>query len=230
MDLETEHNYVVKAQSGDKDALFMLIRLNIRLILREVKRLQGWANYDDSVAAAIMGYIEGVKRFDVDRGVRVWTYATHWIRARVQVDRLTLEHDLTIPNGSPLTPDSTRKDYKPETRQKIQDARRPSLRLDRPVGDTGDPVGWFIEGEPDIDTWSVEHTNFVRDAVAQLPNQSQRLAVTLRMDLDSYQEVSDWMGMSRQGVMWAAGKARENLKPIMQAMDPDGDITGVPVA
>lgn len=67
---------------GDRRALARLVESERGLVehLAHSFRRYG-ASFDDLVQEATVGLLEGIQRFDSERGLRLSTYAQHWIRA-----------------------------------------------------------------------------------------------------------------------------------------------------
>ena len=82
--LEEEKNLARRKREGDEDALYELIRANLRFVITIARQ---YLNYGLSLADLIsegnLGLIEGVKRFDERRGVRLIAYASWWIRQKI---------------------------------------------------------------------------------------------------------------------------------------------------
>lgn len=79
---------VTKAQeSNEEEILEELIELNMGLVHKEVNR---WSNYmkhkldyDDLLQEGIIGLLEGIERFRIDKGFQLSTYVLHYIRSKV---------------------------------------------------------------------------------------------------------------------------------------------------
>ena len=77
-----EAQLITKAQAGDKWAMDELIKCNIKLILK-VSFDRGYLRVEDTVddviQEGIIGLMTAIKKFEVGRGLKLSTYATHWI-------------------------------------------------------------------------------------------------------------------------------------------------------
>jgi len=71
-------------RSGDKKIEERLVRSQLGLVgkLTQHYRLRG-VEYDDLFQEGLLGLLRAIRRFDLSRGVRLSTYAAHWIRAYV---------------------------------------------------------------------------------------------------------------------------------------------------
>lgn len=70
------------AASGDQHARAVLIASNLRLVASIARRYRGQSGMDrlDLMQEGILGLIKAVDRFEPDRGHKLSTYATWWIR------------------------------------------------------------------------------------------------------------------------------------------------------
>jgi RNA polymerase sigma-32 factor len=71
--------------SGDPDAAEKLVLSNLRLVVKialEYRRV--WTNPLDLIQEGNVGLLQGVKRFDPHRGVKLSSYAAYWIRAYIR--------------------------------------------------------------------------------------------------------------------------------------------------
>ena len=69
---------------NDVEAAKALILPHIRYVARIARDLMGYGlAYADLVQEGTIGLMKAVKRFDPDQGVRLATYATHWIKSEM---------------------------------------------------------------------------------------------------------------------------------------------------
>lgn len=81
-----ERALLVRARAGDQAAREKLVSHNERLIWREVRRYLQWAGTlerDDLFLEGVTGLLRAIDLFDLDRGTRLSTYATQWIRQAI---------------------------------------------------------------------------------------------------------------------------------------------------
>ena len=76
---------VMKAQSGDSEAMAKLVNNNERLVWSIVKRFTG-RNYeiDDLFQIGCIGLIKSIKRFDISFDVQISTYAVPYILGEIK--------------------------------------------------------------------------------------------------------------------------------------------------
>jgi RNA polymerase sigma-32 factor len=70
--------------SNDAEAAQKLVLSNLRLVVKialEYRRV--WTNLLDLIQEGNVGLLQGVRRFDPDRGVKLSSYASYWIRAYI---------------------------------------------------------------------------------------------------------------------------------------------------
>lgn len=72
-------------QHSDRDAAYRLVTSHLRLVAKIAMRYRGYGlPIADIVSEGNIGLMQAVRRFDPERGVRLSTYATWWIRAAIQ--------------------------------------------------------------------------------------------------------------------------------------------------
>jgi RNA polymerase primary sigma factor len=81
---DEERELARAARAGDGAARDRLIRANLRLARKVARhyRHRGM-DLDDLMGSAVVGLVRGIDRYDPDRGVKVATYVSYWIRQAV---------------------------------------------------------------------------------------------------------------------------------------------------
>lgn len=82
---EEEHDYAVRLkQDNDVEAARMLVMSHLRVV---VSIARGYLGYGlpqaDLIQEGNIGLMKAVKRFDPERGVRLVSFAVHWIKAEI---------------------------------------------------------------------------------------------------------------------------------------------------
>ncbi|WP_275356087.1 RNA polymerase sigma factor RpoH [Methylophilus sp. YYY-1] len=82
---EEEYGYATRLkQSGDLEAARALIVSHLRLVASIARGYSGYGlPQSDLIQEGNIGLMKAVKRFDPDRGVRLVSFAMHWIKAEI---------------------------------------------------------------------------------------------------------------------------------------------------
>lgn len=85
LDRETEVNLIRRCQDhGDVEAMEMLIGSHQRLVIKTASDYRRYGvPMADLISEGNIGLIQGIKKFDPDRGFRLSTYARWWIRTAI---------------------------------------------------------------------------------------------------------------------------------------------------
>ena len=81
---EEEKSYLIKFKEGDLLAKGILVERNLRLVAHIVKKYsyQG-KDVDDLISIGTVGLIKAIEAFDIDKGVRLATYAARCIENEI---------------------------------------------------------------------------------------------------------------------------------------------------
>ena len=82
---EEEHALAVKfKENDDLDAARKLVLSQLRFVVHIARTYSGYGlPLADIIQEGTVGLMKAVKKFDPDKGVRLVTYAVHWIRAEI---------------------------------------------------------------------------------------------------------------------------------------------------
>lgn len=85
LDAQTEHELAVQLRDEDNlEAARALIMHNLRFVVQIARGYQGYGlPLGDLIQEGNIGLMKAVKRFDADKGVRLVSFAVHWIRAEI---------------------------------------------------------------------------------------------------------------------------------------------------
>jgi len=84
MTLEEEQKAGMKAKAGDKAAKDELVERNLRLVVSVAKHYFGRGlSFMDLIQEGNIGLIIAVNKFDIDKGYKLSTYATWWIKQSI---------------------------------------------------------------------------------------------------------------------------------------------------
>ena len=81
---EEEHVLAIASLEGDKEAMYALVRANLRYVVAVALQYRRYGlSLTDLVAEGNLGLMLAVRKFDPQRGTRFVTYAGYWIRAYI---------------------------------------------------------------------------------------------------------------------------------------------------
>ena len=90
---EKEKAYFEALAKGDKRALEVLVRHNMRLVVHVVKRYQGVADNDEIISIGSMGLLKAIHSYNVQRGTQFSTYAAKCIENEILMYLRWSKHD-----------------------------------------------------------------------------------------------------------------------------------------
>ena len=81
---EEEHNLAERKMGGDVEAAKQLILSHLRVIVSIARGYDGYGlNQADLIQEGNIGLMKAVKRYEPDRGARLFSFAVHWIKAEI---------------------------------------------------------------------------------------------------------------------------------------------------
>ncbi|MDR3293951.1 MAG: RNA polymerase sporulation sigma factor SigE [Clostridiales bacterium] len=84
LDLEAETDAVVRLQNGDLNAKTELIEHNLRLVVYIAKRFENTGiDIEDLISVGTIGLIKGVNSFNLERNIKLATYASRCIENEI---------------------------------------------------------------------------------------------------------------------------------------------------
>jgi RNA polymerase sigma-32 factor len=189
-------------RTGDTAAAHQLVTANLRFVVLIARRytVRG-ARMADLVQEGNMGLMEAVKRFDPDRGVRLISYASWWIRAHI---RQYMVRSVSIVRAS-------------------VEANRARLEQDLALDDADDGLARLLElatgdeASPEAGLREAQEGAALRrrvaEALARL-DERERFVVDARLMADdrmSLREVGTRFGCSQERVQQLQARARKKL-------------------
>ena len=206
--LQATYDMITRAQAGDQAAMTELVRQNIGLV-HWVARRHAWSSvpYEDMVQEGLMGLVEALRRFDVSRGLKLTTYATHWVRHFV-----TRAHEndglIRLPVASQeqlrlvkraehqAGPDAPIEEIAKRAGLGVRSVQR---LLER--GTVTQPATLPDAAAPATDEGDEERIELAREHIAALPDRLRRV-MELRYSGDgmTLEEVGNVLGVSRERV------------------------------
>ena len=213
---EEEVELAQRIERGDLEAKERLINSNVRLVISNARRYQGFGlSMQDLVQEAMLGLIRAAEKFDWRRGYKFSTYATLWIRQAIQrgldntgrairvpahiAQRQRTVHRVTTELTSKLDREPTDEEVAAEAKlpleevAAIRDLSRVTTSLDAPVSEDGDATLGELradEGQP-VEEEIADHQRerTVEAALAKLP-ENQRRVIELRFGTGTQPETS----------------------------------------
>lgn len=212
------------------------IEANVRLAINVASKMAAPGHIDrqDMIQDGMLGLERAVDKFDWRKGYKFSTYATWWIRQRVQRGMENTASTIRVPahraselHGALREVDGDFDQLAPEHAELA--ARSSLISLDRPMGADGDgTIGDTVispDGEPDIVVLDVVQREEIRALLCRLDDQS-REAVVRRFGVESgepmtYAEIGRHLGIgtevARRRVMRALESLRSPARPLVAA-------------
>lgn len=218
---------VTRAQSGDKAAMQRLIASHMPLITRDSTRAtqRSGSDYDDVIAAGVLGFIEGILRFDMSQEVQPYTYAAHYVRKAVQNDDDNIM-------GVTRTPRPHGRERASETDEKYELLRFHKVCLDAPLpNQSGGSPQTLLDKIADSSPLPVPEPDpsDLLPRLLALPQFSpaDRKLITLHSEGKGHAASARAMGISASLADWRWRALLPRLRSAILFLDPNGDVTGV---
>lgn len=208
---DEEQDYARRMHRGDLEAREVLITHNLRLVVYVAKRYLGRGlPLLDLVEEGNLGLMHALEKFDPDRGFRLSTYATWWIRQSVERALMNQSRTIRLPvhvvkelNGCLRARSKLEKQgmsdpgaeaiahltgKSVEAVRKVMQLNRPPVPLDAPLGiDPELTLGEAIADErcvpPDERLYQAELEHYVTEWLAKLSDK-QRWVIERRFGLN----------------------------------------------
>lgn len=227
---------------GDARAFDQMVRANLRLVVSIARRYAGnGMDLMDLVQEGNMGLMRAIEKFDYERGFKLSTYATWWIRQSIsraiadqsrtiripvhkvevlnRLKRTRRELTATLEREPTNEELAVRMGVDPEEIESLLQISQDTVSLDKKVGEGDTELGEILPDneadEPDAiiaDTALEEEVNKVLETL----NPAVRTALKLRFGLGgeeprTLEEVADKFGITREKVRQQEKKAMEHL-------------------
>ncbi len=187
---EEEYNLACRSRDGDAFAKSRLIESNLRLVVSVAKHYVGRGmNFLDLIQEGNLGLMHGIDKFDPDKGFKLSTYVTWWIKQSIirsladhsrtirvpvhvvelinKTKRISREMSLELGHEPSLEELAERMDQTPDRIAEILSYDNSLTSLDSKVGDDEDS----------------ELSNFVKDEKLISPEQNAN-RIMMREELD----------------------------------------------
>lgn len=189
-----EKDALEKMAQGDKKARELLIEHNLRLVAHIIKKYySAYSDQEDLISIGTIGLIKGIDSFDMNKGIRLATYASRCVENEVLMYmRNKKKQSLDVSLNEPIDTDSE---------------GNPLTLID--VIYTDDTIS------DDIDLKI--KSEMVRKFVAQLKDDREREIITLRYGLSgdaplTQREIAKMLNISRSYVSRIEKKALSTLR------------------
>jgi len=191
---DEQRELIGKAQAGDQAARDRLILTSLRLVLSQVtKQMHDPSHWEDAFQEGVTGLGEAIDRFDLSRPVYFSTYATYWIRARVQeYTRSNVWRVFRIPDASPKQDSPQRERLLAERK----DAAKQSVSL---CSNHRDELSCDDEKTPDAIAARREEIGKMRLAMRCLDRRRRHVLLS-RVEGGTLQEIGNELGVSKERV------------------------------
>lgn len=80
---EKEVEYIKRASNGDKEAVELLIKHNLRLVAHIAKKYNNYPDMDELISIGSIGLIKAINTYSLDKGTQLATYAAKCIENEI---------------------------------------------------------------------------------------------------------------------------------------------------
>lgn len=226
-----------------QDAQRRLVESNVRLVVSIATHYQNRGlPFPDLIQAGNLGLMRAVQKFDPERGYKLSTYATWWIKQAIfrevadssrtvrlpvnlqeKIRKVTaVQNALTVELGRDPTPAeiATRAGLPAAKVEAMLHWRRRSISLDAPIAeDSNATIGYFIETDEPAPDEVVEHAGLAAELETALEKLKAREAriIRLRFGLDggrphTLEEIGQMYDLTRERIRQIEKKALERLR------------------
>lgn len=192
---DEELRLIALAQAGDESARNELIERHYRFIWKATARhlsRQRMFTPEEMVGEAVIGYMRAIEKFDLERGIRLNTYADYWIRNHLQTVVGAGRHAVTVPKY--IQRGGVECIRGEQTRSAAAAAVSPAVYLSHMVDDSGQPQE-LPQPERHDDNLPFTPTE-LHAAIRRLPKQAQNV-VCKRMSGRTFAEIGIECDISR---------------------------------
>src|SRR5713226_6411066 len=242
--LERREEYMLAKRwrgHGDREAANKLVTSHLRLVAKIAMGYRGYGlPISEVISEGNVGLMQALKRFEPEKGFRLSTYATWWIKASIQEYNLRkAKNKISILEEGDMRPDQVKTIARrlgvTETDVIYMNRRlRGDASLNAPLredGDFGEWQDWLVDECADQETTLVASEEFdnrrraLASAVSVLNDRERRIFEARRLAEDriTLNELAEEFGISRERVrqieVRSAEKLQKAVKKCVAAME-----------
>lgn len=201
-----EEDLIARYKAGDSRAGEVLLAMHAGLIYKSVKRyiIFGREPEDDILQEARIGFLRGVDKYDISRGSRLSTYASHSSKRGGQ--------DCHGNGGTIRVPLKREQD---PVKRDTDSILRKLASIDAPVGEGRSVLGDMFSDDgpsPEDEVESAELAAIVASAMADLPERERETLRDVVMGNSTLDEVGKRHGVSRERIRQLKEKGLETVR------------------
>jgi RNA polymerase sigma factor (sigma-70 family) len=224
---ERETELILRYKAGDRHAGEILLRAHVGLITHYAKRYRGnWheLDFEDLLAEAQMGFLDGVQRFDPGAGFKLSSYAPHWIRHYITRACHNVGTTIRVPVGR----HDKRKNGSDDPLSRAANAALCPLRLDAPIGEGDDrSLGEVVadEDNPEAEVAERESAAFLASKLEQAMATLSPMAVEVlrrRAEGETLEEIGTSHGLSKERIRQIETLAKDRAASALRRLGVEG--------
>ena len=217
---EEEHNLAERKMGGDVEAAKQLILSHLRVVVSIARGYDGYGlNQADLIQEGNIGLMKAVKRYEPDRGARLFSFAVHWIKAEI--------HEFILRNWRLVRVATTKPQRKLffNLRSMRMTGKDVALLADNSDDDDNfAPIDWLADhdNEPTRQIERKAHytlqTEGLQNALAKLDDRSRRIVETRWLQDDgglTLHELATEYGVSAERIRQIEAKAMQKLRTFL---------------
>lgn len=224
---EDERALLVRIAGGDGKARDELVLHNGRFVASVVAKFQGYGvDFEDLWQEGMIGLLDTLDRWDMDRPIRFTTYAWWWIRNRVQ--RYAQQHcsDIRWPfKAQRMKAKLGRGEDVPAVwRERVEGAATVCASVDQPVHpDSTRTMGEATPG-PDAVGWLEAVLDFETLLAEDCLDERDRFVLSERCADRTLESIGKELGLTRERVRQLEDEALQRLRERVEAVQHDEPI------
>ena len=236
---EAERWLLRKMAAGDRDARQRLIEAHLGMVAALARRYaKKWGvPPEDLVQEGALALVRAVDHYDPDRGMKLSTYATWWVKQAIRRAAMAQSRPMRIPErlweraeelsraewcsgfGSEDRGSIDAPDWSDEELEEVHCALRPAVSLEVSIGDGTGELSELLPDTSEEDPAEVVARNDARyrlaEALASLPER-ERTVLSRRAGFDGHPQslasIGKGLGVSRERARQLEGAALRELR------------------